>query len=141
MKNLSILFILLSSVSWSASVSSEEITNMISEIKEERVGISLSELEKTANPFLIVKKEDVVEKIAGKAVKKMTEEIVYELHAILNHAAFINKKWYKKGDKLGLYRVAYIGSKSVNITSKSGNKTLSIKKKKKKFIKLNQGRK
>jgi len=140
MKKLSILFIALSSVSWSGSISSEEITNMISQIKEERVGISLNELEKTANPFLIVKKEKVVEPVAGKPVKRVAE-VVYQLQAILNHAAFINKKWYKKGDKLGVYHVAYIGRKSVNLTSKSGNKTLSMKKKKKKFIKLNQGRK
>ena len=141
MKKLFIVSMIGSSLLWSGSVSSEAITNMISQIKKERVGISLNELESTANPFIIVKEEKVAKKVEEKAIEKTPEELVYTLHAILNHAAFINKKWYKKGDKLGVYRLSYIGKSSVNLTSNSGNKKLSMKKKKKKFIKLNQGSK
>ena len=124
-----------------SSLSSEEITTMISKIKEERVGIALSKLENTENPFIINKKKEVVQTAEKKVIEAVRQEIDYQLHAILNHAAFINGKWYKKGSKLGIYRIAYIGKKSVNLTSKEGNKTLSIKKRKKQFIKLNKGNK
>jgi len=128
----------------SASIDSSDITNMISKIKEERVGVSMITLSGTSNPFIInEKKETKVEKKTVKSViaKRVVVESVYTLDAILNHAAFINKKWYKKGNKLGSYTIGSIGTSSVVLKSKSGNKTLFIKKKKKNFIQLNQGNK
>jgi hypothetical protein len=139
-KKISMVLFLLSSSLWSGSVSSEEITNMISKIKEERVGIGLSKLENTLNPFIIHKKPEVEKVAEQKVAIKVPKEVVYKLNGIMNNAVFINNKWYKKGDKLGLYRVGHIGHKSVTLMSKSGNKTLSMKKRKKKVIKLNQGK-
>ena len=141
MKKITIVAFLASSLVSAGSLSSTEITNMISKIKEERVGISLDKLESTANPFIIVKKEKVTQPVGTTVVAQVHNEVEYTLHAILNHAAFINSKWYKRGDKLGVYRIVYIGKKSVNLTGESGRKTLSIKKKTNKFIKLNKGRK
>ena len=126
----------------SGSLSSTEILNMVSKIKEERVGISLGKLEGTANPFLVRKKKK-------KEVKKdenltlytaPSVEIVYRLEAILNHAAFINKKWYRSGDTLDNYKVGYVSRHAVTLKSESGNRVLKLEKRKKKFIKLNQGR-
>ena len=125
------------------SLSSVEITNMISKIKEEREGISMAKLEGTVSPFrLNKKKEEVIKEDTG-LIEELPIEPEYTLQAILNRAAFINKKWYKHGDTLGIYRVGHIGRSSVTLKSPSGNKILSIKKKKKKkiFIKLNQGKK
>ena len=141
MKKITIVAFLASSLVSAGSLSSTEITNMISKIKEERVGISLAKLESTANPFIIVKKEKVAQPVGKTTVSQVHHEVEYKLHAILNHAAFINSKWYKRGDKLGTYRIVYIGKKSVNLTGESGRKTLSIKKKTNKLIKLNKGRK
>ena len=141
MKKLFTVSILLSTFLYS-SISSEDITKMISKIKEERVGISLAKLESTVSPFIMyVKKEKKVAKKKVKSViaKAVIVEPIYTLDAILNHAAFINKKWYKKGDKLGKYRIGSLGTSSIILKSKSGNKTLYIKKKKKKNIQLNQG--
>jgi hypothetical protein len=140
MKKITIMALCISSLVSATSLSHDEITNMISKIKEERVGISLSKLQHTENPFIINKPKEVV-KHTKKAVQKTPQEVVYNLHAILNHAAFINSKWYKKGDKLGIYKIVYIGKKSVELRSDSGNKTLSIKKRKNKFMKLNKGKK
>jgi len=143
MKKLFTVGILLSSFLYS-SISSEDITKMILKIKEERVGIGLNKLETTVSPFIMyVKKEKKVEKKRVKSViaKVVVVEPVYTLDVILNHAAFINKKWYKKGDKLGKYRIGILGTSSVILKSKSGNKTLYIKHKKKKNIQLNQGTK
>ena len=131
------MLILASSVAlFSASLSSTEIVNMVAEIKKERKGISLSKLESTANPFIInvPKKKEVVEpKVA------VVAEVVYNLKAILNKAAFIDTKWYKQGDSIGDYKVGYISSSEVILKSKNGNKTLSLEKKRKSFIKLNKG--
>jgi len=138
MKKLFILFTFSSLLLWSASLSSAEITEMISKIKEERVGIAIEKLESTVNPFLIVKikKEENLTKEEEEVIKieKVIIEPTYSLDAILNHAVFINKKWYKKGSKLDQYTITYIGKKTVTLKSSEKEKILSLKKKK--YIKL-----
>lgn len=135
MKKIVISNILLFSYLYSYSLSPDEITKMISKIKEKRVGISIGKLESTSNPFIIVqpKKEENLTKEVEKTpiyIPKVIVEPTYTLSAILNHSVFINKKWYKKGDKIGKYRVIYIGKKSVVIKSKEKKKTLKLKKRK-----------
>ncbi len=127
-----------SGVSDAKNLSHSEITKMVNNIKKERSGITLTTLEGTANPFIIyVPKEKVKEvKVAGKVIRK---EVVYRLKAIMNHAAFIDEKWYKKGDKMGEYTIGYISSTSVTLKSKRGSKTLNLKKKTKSLIKINKG--
>ena len=111
---------------------------MVAEIKKEREGISLSKLESTENPFIInvPKKKEVTE---AKVAPVVVAEVVYTLKAILNKAAFIDTKWYKQGDSIGEYKVGYVSSSKVILKSKNGNKTLSLEKKRKSFIKLNKG--
>jgi len=129
------------SILFASSLSSSEITNMISKIKEERKGIKLSTLEGTSNPFLIKvkKKETKKEEKPTLLIPTVVVEEQVNLTAILNHAAFINKKWYKRGDKVGSYRVGYVSRHSVTLKSANGNKTLRLKKKNRNFIKLKQG--
>ncbi|MBU1668362.1 hypothetical protein KKC13_08060 [bacterium] len=136
------LLLSFSSYLCSGSLSSSEITNMISKIKEEREGIGMDKLEHTVNPFRLNKKQEVIEDASG-LMEELPIEPEYVLEAVLNHAAFINNKWYKNGDTLGIYRVGYVGRSSVTLKSASGHKTLVMKKikKKKMFIKLNQGKK
>lgn len=135
-----ILIALCSTSLFSASLSSTEIINMVSEIKKEREGISLVELEGTANPFMLntPKKKEVIE---GKEVSVIASvEVTYNLKAILNKAAFIDNKWYRQGDDIGNYKVGYVSSSSVVLKSTSADdRTLNLEKKKKKFIKLNRG--
>lgn len=127
---------------YAGSLSSSEISNMISKIKEEREGIRITKLEHTVNPFHLNKKKEVIHDESVAPIKELPIEPAYILQAILNHAAFINKKWYKHGDTLGIYRVGFVGHSSITLNSRSGHKTLFIKKKKKKkiFIKLSQGK-
>jgi len=138
MKKIFILFALLSSLLCASSLSPAEITEMISKIKEERVGISINELENTPSPFIIVKpkKEENLtkEKEVIVAIKEVYVEPTYSLDAILNHKAFINNKWYKKGSKLDQYKIIYIGKKTVTLKSSEKKRVLSLKKKK--YIKL-----
>lgn len=136
MKKIIMVVSLLSSLLYSSSLSFEEITSMVSKIKKERVGISILKLETTVNPFVLVlpKKEENLTKEIVPVIKRIIVEPVYKLEAILNNAVFINKKWYKRGSKLGLYKIGYISKTSVTLKSSQGNKILSLKKKK--FIKL-----
>jgi hypothetical protein len=137
MKKLPIIVLLSLSTVWSISLGEEKITKMIKEIKEERVGIKIEKLEETENPFILVKikeKEENLTKEEKVIVKEIIVEKVYRLDAILNHSAFINKKWYKKGAKIDAYSVANIGQQSVLLKSSQGNKILHLKKKK--YMKL-----
>lgn len=145
MKKILLINVGLSLYLFSGSLSSDEITKMVKSIKKERAGISMTKLNNTAAPFILYKpKKKKIEKKAEKKVEKKVEqmvepEIVYTISAILNHAVFINKKWYKKGDKLGKYKVGNVSKKSVTLLSRYGNKILSLEKKKKIFMKLNKG--
>ncbi len=125
---------------FSTILSPAEITNMVSEIKKERVGISLATLETTTSPFIInVPKKKQPSKIKEAPQILAPREVVYTLKAILNKAAFIDTEWYKQGDNIGDYIVGHISSSSVVLDSTSGkNKILSLEKKKKMF-KLNRG--
>ena len=112
------------------SISPDKITKMIEEIKEERVGIKIEKLETTVNPFIIKKKvEENLTKDAPPVIIEEVVEVVYTLEAILNHAAFINKKWYKKGSKIDDYRVVNINKNSVTLKSSHGSRIIPLKKK------------
>jgi len=121
MKNITIYIILLSLSLYSSSLSHQEITKMVNKIKGERAGISLELLENTPNPFAIVEK--VVAKQEVKQEIKIQKPIAvvstesYEMTAVLNHAGFINKKWYRVGDKIGTYKVIHIGKSSATLKS------------------------
>ena len=123
-----------------ATLSHVEIKTMVEKIKHKREGIDVSVLKDTPNPFAIqevVKEKKVEKKKVVKVVKKKIE-VVHNLTAILNRAAFIDGKWYKVGDKVGLFTIVSINYDSVDLKSKKGQKKLSIKKEKRKFI-LNKG--
>ena len=133
-----IYILLLPLLLYSNSLSHQEITKMVNKIKGERAGISLELLEKTPNPFAIVKKivekKEVKEHIKiQKPIAVIVPEEIYELTAILNHAGFINKKWYRVGDEIGSYKVIYIGKTSVTLKRGDEFKRLAIPKREKKF--------
>ena len=132
MKKTIILLLLSFIVLSSGSLSKEKITSMISEIKQERVGINLSTLETTLNPFIIVKIEENLTEESTEIVAQpiVIVEPVYELDAVLNHAGFINKKWYKVGQTLGDYKIKSISKTTVILKSPEKEKILSLKKKK-----------
>jgi hypothetical protein len=136
MKKLTVTLFLSLSVLWSGSIGSEKITKMIEEIKEERVGIKIEKLETTENPFIIeeIKEEENLTEERTVEITEAIVEKIYRVDAILNHAVFINKQWYKKGSKIDSYTVVYIGKSSVTLQSPQGNKILPLKKKT--YIKL-----
>ena len=126
-----------------ATLSHSEIKTMVEKIKHQRGGIDVATLENSSNPFAIIEKVIEIKEVEKKVVKKkkakiIKKEVVYNLTAVLNHAAFIDGKWYKVGDKIGQFILVSINDDSVDIKSKNKQKKLSIKKEKRKFI-LNKG--
>jgi len=124
-----LLILILSIYGYSNSLSYDEIAQMVEKIKQKREGIGVEQLNGTPNPFTIVKK--VVKKVKRVKKKKRSKivkvvEPTYTLTAIFNSKAFINGKWYKLRDKIGDYRVIFIGDSSVVISSPRTTKRLKI---------------
>ncbi len=121
-----------------ASLSHKEISSMVDEIKKERSGIDIRRLKNTPNPFAIYHKPKVVLPEIVEETPEVEEEEVetfdHQLLAILNHAAFIDGKWYKVGDTLGEYTLVSMGKDQVVLKRGSQKRTLAIPKLKKKFI-------
>ncbi|HHD81916.1 MAG TPA: hypothetical protein ENK82_09980 [Campylobacterales bacterium] len=140
MKNVVVVNLIFSLSLMAGSLSTLEITDMVNKIKEERVGISLSTLEGTANPFIlkVPKPKPVEEDHKNDTPVNKPVEVVYLLKAVLNKKAFIDGKWYKTGDTLGEYTVGKISTHSVVLKGSSGNRVLNLESKKKR-IKLNRG--
>jgi len=133
---LSLLYLLFISASLCASsLSREKITEMVTKIKVERAGIDIGTLENTPNPFPIIKATEVKVKTDDDKPQKIVAKVKtsHSLTAILNHRAFIDGKWYERGDSLGSYRVESIGRSSVTLKSANESKTLRIAPRKKKF--------
>jgi len=129
------------SVLYANSLSRKEIVSMVNAIKKERSGVNIRILQSTPNPFAIYKKPEVKPKVIEAVVPEppKEEEVVIEpfehkLLAILNHAAFIDGKWYKIGDKLEAYTLVSMGEDQVVFKRGEEKRTLAIPKVKKKFI-------
>jgi len=136
MKNIIIKIMIILPLSlYSASLSHQEITMMVSKIKDERPGVSLEVLENTPNPFAIVEKviKQEIKEIKIEKPKEIIPTESYTISAVLNHAAFINKKWYRVGDTIGSYRVISVGKSSANLKRGKEIKKLIIERTKKKF--------
>jgi len=125
------LILIVAIYAYSNSLSYDEIAQMVEKIKQKREGIGVEELNGTPNPFTIVKVKKVVKKVK-KAKEKKRPKIVkiveptYTLTAIFNSKAFINGKWYGLKDKIGDYRVVFIGDDSVVISNPRATKRLKI---------------
>ena len=114
--------------SYGLSLSHAEITNMVEKIKQERTGIKLEYLASTPNPFNINKRDEKVDETPVEEV--VFKEVVYNLTAIFNRAAFINGKWYKSGEQVDNYTVSKVGKESVILVDGGNKKTLRLPKKK-----------
>lgn len=136
MKKILLTNLVLSVTLFASGFSMGDINDMVTKIKKEREGISLSTLEFTENPFLIYKpKEKPDEQAVELGDLILPDEISYSLKAVFNRKAFIDDKWYKRGETIGGYTIGHISSKSVVLESPSGNRVLNLETKKK-LIKL-----
>ncbi len=81
------------------------------------------------NPF---KKEDT--KTSIKISKQTSKAIV--VSAVMKDRAFINGKWYVKGQKFGAYRLLAIGKKFIELKKGTKSIILPVGKKSKRYFKL-----
>jgi len=121
----SIIFTILSSLLLSGTnVSVEDIKMMVQKIRDKRVGIDMSQLQYTENPFVSVVKGG--DKNTTKMVFKPKRiEIQLSLDAIMNQRAKINGEWKKLGDMVSDYNITYIDDRKV-ILSRDNNHTKEI---------------
>lgn len=143
MKKLLLTFILLYPF-----VNADELTwvdEKIAAIKPARVGLSDDLISHLSNPFntqeekdklKLATKEPLKSKVILKPKKKYhhrSKNSKLVLDGLLNSTALISGKWYKLGEKVGLYKLSYVGNDYVVLSNKYRKKTLSIKSAKKKL--------
>jgi hypothetical protein len=107
------------------SASVKDIEKMVELIHLKRPGISLDKLDKTPDPFVVMKKDEnktVIEK------PKMVEDVKLELHALMGEKAFIDGAWRKLGDVVKGYKIVHIGKRGVVLRKGNTIRTLFIKK-------------
>ncbi len=125
-KQLFILLALCSSFSFAASSlnlgnDTKEYDKIFEKISETRIGINPREIDKIKNPFIVIYKN-----VDSNKTKK--PKIIYNLDAIFDNKAMINKKWYKKYSKIGVYKLVKIKNHSVLLRSANKSKELFIRK-------------
>ncbi|MBR8464047.1 hypothetical protein KDD93_05605 [Campylobacter sp. faydin G-24] len=109
-------------------VFSLDYNDMISSIKEPRIGLSKDELNSVKDPF----KEETFDKNLTNEMSKIGD---LALTAIINNRAKINSKWVKVGEKIDEFSLIKIGKSSVTLVKNgekielnlNGNKNVAIK--------------
>ncbi len=132
MKN-KILIAMLLTASLNANLSVEQIENMVIKIHEKRVGFNLSTLEKTKNPFVLVKQNNETAEII---IPNTIVDIKVSLHAIMGNKAYINDSWKDINDSIMGYTLKYIGKNGVVLRNGNVIKKLFLHEDKNNFIKI-----
>jgi len=115
-----------------AEATIQEIDAMVVKIQQPREGVVLGELELIPNPFIILSKKD---DNSTKIVATIAKEEQFVLSGIVNDRVFINKKWYKAGDKISGYTLEYIGSRGIVLADDRHIKKIFFHEPKEGFIK------
>jgi len=118
----------------------DEIDDMLSKINSTREStMPKEEFVSIPSPMPKVVIEHNSSKDGNVTITKIVEEETFDLTAIMNDSAFINKKWVKIGEKVGSYKLVDIMDDSVYL--KDGNRTkLIFFKKNNAKIKITVGR-
>lgn len=113
------------------SANAGDISTLLSKINylKSLTSKGFKEIDIKYDPFMQTKKIFVKKKNSKKeVVKSSINKVSLTLITILNGRAFINSKWYKKGDKLNGYKIVYIGNDKVMLKKESRVKYLQIEK-------------
>jgi len=134
MKNI-ILIVSLLVVSLNASLTVQQIENMVVKIHKKRVGVSLKILERTKNPFTLVEGD----MNTTEAIDTETQEnIKITLHAIMGDKAYVNDGWKKVDDNVMGYTLKYIGKKGVVLRHNNNIKKIFLHKESNDIIKIEE---
>ena len=112
-----------------SSIYADEIDDLVKKIAQDRTSsINSDELINIKSPIArLVQKENTSKsksKSDGNNTIIMTAEDSFNLTAIMNDSAYINKKWVKKGQKIGSYELYEIYDDMVVL--KDGNRTKKV---------------
>ena len=149
MKNSIIIFSLLLGSSLFADELSW-VNDQVEAIKPARSGMNTRSLSKLKDPFIFLKKNDIViqkasvkstvlaSKSKTTSTKKRPLKVkhvykVLELGAILNNSVMISGEWYKLGEKVSGYKIKEIHGNSVLLVSSEKKILLSTKSRSKKI--------
>ena len=102
----------------------KEIDNYINQIKQKRVGLSSIEIAKLKNPFITEKKIKKLIKKYKVVYKKRTRRLI--LQSIFDDKVKINYRWYKKGQRIGKYKIATIYPKEGYVILLSKNSMIKL---------------
>ncbi len=120
----------------------EDIDRLIEKIKIQRQGLTKEQIVELRNPFI---DQQTLKKIVikQKIVKTKKKKFILHLLSIFNDRAKINGRWYKKGAKIGSYRLSYIDPNHAYVILQTKHKQLRLflRKQKHSLFKITNGRK
>ncbi len=129
LKNLTLklsLIVCLSSFSFAANNAKyKKYDDLFSAINKKRYGLTAQDIEKTANPFIVVSRTKKTSEKDGN-VTEGSNEPVYKLKGIMNNSANINGTWYKLNDKIDEFKLKKIKNNSVVIGSAGSSLELKL---------------
>ena len=122
----------------------EWVDKKIDAIKPPRLGISVSNVNKVEDPFIDYKGKKALKKSSKRTYKKKSRKAYsskpvykkipkFSVDAIINKAAFINRKWHKVGAKIDSFTITDIERTRVELSYKNQTYFLSTEKKNKKL--------
>ena len=135
MKNI-ILIVSLFIVSLNASLTVQQIENMVVKIHKKRVGVSLKILERTQSPFILA--EGDMNTTKSSVTTEIKDRVKITLHAIMSDKAYINDGWKKVDDSVMGYTLKYIGKKGVVLRYNNNIKKIFLHKKSNDLIKIEE---
>ena len=111
-----------------ADLSIEQMNAMVSKIKSKRAGLDIKDDNSFVSPFVILKKEQNTTK--AKFEQPKVKSVAFNLGAIINNKAFVNKSWVAKGDTMNGYKIVEVNDNSVVLKRDTHEVKLFLKKSK-----------
>ena len=110
-------------------INAQDISVLLSKIDylTKQTSQNFQDIKVNYDPFVQSKKIVQKKKNLKKMVRLSTKQ-TFSLVTIFNDRAFINSKWYKKGDTIYGYKIVDIGDDKVLLSKESKLKYLRIKK-------------
>ncbi len=114
-----LLLLIFISVSLSADANTDWVDGQVAAIKPPRQGVSLKDIDRVKNPFLITYKGSAEKKAPAAGKKRSTRSTAKKstrslrVQAIMNGSALIDGKWYKADEKVRGYQIDKVSDASV----------------------------
>jgi len=112
-----------------------QITQMVTQIHQEREGVKLETLQTTKEPF--VRREEKND-VATFVIPEKTDDIKLMLHAIVNGKAYINDRWYGLEEQILGYTLKYIGKEGVVLRNENSIKKLFLYQERENIIQMEE---